>query len=307
MIVTLQRLFAVLISAVLLFALPGCTDSAAPKFRLTDVTGASFGKLLELTDHNGQRRTLADFRGKVVTVFFGFTHCPDVCPATLGEMAMVMKELGADAGRLQVLFVTVDPARDTPDVLKRYVPAFHPSFLGLTGSADDVGNLVYSVVLCLPRIAASLIILPVLTKENVPVMVRNSLAVGLALVVYPRFRHDRYRPDRACRLPDSDSQGAGHWRGAGLSVRLDILGLEHGRRDRRYTKRCQHGQYDGSRAGPSGNSQCSVAVAVCGLAVHGERWVSDFTGRADYQLPGDSAIGLTGFLAGECRDLHRRD
>ena len=140
MIVTLQRLFAVLISAVLLFALPGCTDSAAPKFRLTDVTGASFGKSLELTDHNGQRRTLADFRGKVVTVFFGFTHCPDVCPTTLGEMAMVMKELGADAGRLQVLFVTVDPARDTPEVLKRYVPAFHPGFLGLTGSADDIAR-----------------------------------------------------------------------------------------------------------------------------------------------------------------------
>jgi protein SCO1/2 len=121
-------------------ALPGCTDSETPKFKLTDVTGASFGKSLELTDHNGQRRTLADFRGKVVTLFFGFTHCPDVCPTTLGEMAMVMKELGADASRLQVLFVTVDPERDTPDVLKRYVPAFHPSFLGLTGSADDIAR-----------------------------------------------------------------------------------------------------------------------------------------------------------------------
>ncbi len=140
MIVALQRLFAVLTAAVLLLAFAGCTDSGAPKFKLTDVTGASFGKTLELTDHNGQRRTLADFRGKVVTVFFGFTHCPDVCPTTLGEMAMVMKELGADAGRLQVLFVTVDPARDTPEVLKRYVPAFHPGFLGLTGSADDIAR-----------------------------------------------------------------------------------------------------------------------------------------------------------------------
>ncbi len=129
---------AALLGAVLILA-AGCSgESGAPRFRLTDVTGASFGKTLTLTDHNGQRRTLADFKGKVVTVFFGFTHCPDVCPTTLAEMATVMKELGGDAGRVQVLFVTVDPARDTADVLKRYVPAFHPSFLGLTGSAEEI-------------------------------------------------------------------------------------------------------------------------------------------------------------------------
>jgi len=119
----------------------GCTEKPeAPRFKLTDVTGASFGKDFALTDHNGQRRTLADFKGRVVTLFFGFTHCPDVCPTTLGEMAVVMKELGRDADRLQVLFVTVDPERDTAEVLKRYVPAFHPSFLGLTGSADDIAR-----------------------------------------------------------------------------------------------------------------------------------------------------------------------
>jgi len=121
--------------------LSGCSgDADAPRFKLTDVTGVAFGKQLELTDHNGQKRTLADFNGKVVTVFFGFTHCPDVCPTTLGEMALVMKELGDDARRLQVLFVTVDPQRDTPAVLKQYVPAFHPSFLGMTGSADDIAR-----------------------------------------------------------------------------------------------------------------------------------------------------------------------
>lgn len=121
--------------------LAGCSgNDDAPRFKLTDVTGASFGKELALTDHNGQRRTLADFKGKVVTVFFGFTHCPDVCPTTLGEMALVMKELGGDAGRVQVLFVTVDPGRDTPAVLKQYVPAFHPSFLGMTGSAEDIAR-----------------------------------------------------------------------------------------------------------------------------------------------------------------------
>ncbi len=136
-----RLLSAALTAVMLLLAVAACSDAPeAPRFRLTDVTGASFGKALELTDHNGQRRTLADFRGKVVTVFFGFTHCPDVCPTTLGEMAAVMKELGTDAGRLQVLFVTVDPERDTADVLKRYVPAFHPSFLGLTGNAEDIAR-----------------------------------------------------------------------------------------------------------------------------------------------------------------------
>lgn len=137
----LQRLSAALVVIATLLSLTACTEQPeTPRFKLTDVTGASFGKDFALTDHNGQRRTLADFKGKVVTLFFGFTHCPDVCPTTLGEMAVVMKELGRDADRLQVLFVTVDPERDTAEVLKRYVPAFHPAFLGLTGSADDIAR-----------------------------------------------------------------------------------------------------------------------------------------------------------------------
>jgi protein SCO1/2 len=118
-------------------ALGGCDRSAqAPQFMLVDVTGAGFGKGFELTDHNGKTRTLADFRGKVVTVFFGFTHCPDACPTTLSEMSQVMRELGADAEKVQVLFVTVDPERDTAQILSQYVPAFHPSFLGLVGDAE---------------------------------------------------------------------------------------------------------------------------------------------------------------------------
>ncbi len=137
----LQRLSAVLAIFAGLMFVSACTQQPeAPRFKLTDVTGASFGKDFTLTDHNGQRRTMADFKGKVVTVFFGFTHCPDVCPTTLGEMAQVMKELGKDADRLQVLFVTVDPERDTAEVLKRYVPAFHPAFLGMTGSAEDIAR-----------------------------------------------------------------------------------------------------------------------------------------------------------------------
>lgn len=122
-------------------AVAGCDKpDPGPRFRLTDVTGANFGKELALTDHHGKPRTLADFRGKVVTVFFGFTHCPDVCPTTLAEMAQVMKELGSDADRLQVLFVTVDPERDTQEVLSRYVPSFNPSFLGLYGNAEQTAR-----------------------------------------------------------------------------------------------------------------------------------------------------------------------
>jgi len=133
--------FAVALLAALFFLLTGCSGKDdKPVFKLTDVTGASFGKTLELTDHNGQRRTLGDFKGKVVALFFGFTHCPDVCPTTLVEMANVMKELGGDSGRLQVLFVSIDPERDTAEVLKRYVPAFHPSFLGLTGNAEEIAR-----------------------------------------------------------------------------------------------------------------------------------------------------------------------
>lgn len=105
----------------------------APKFRSTDISGAEFGKELALTGHDGKPRALADFRGKVVVLSFGFTHCPDICPTTLADMAAVMKKLGPDAAHVQVLFVTVDPERDTPEVLAKYVPAFDPGFLGLTG------------------------------------------------------------------------------------------------------------------------------------------------------------------------------
>ncbi len=94
-----------------------------------------WGKKLELNDHNGQRRTLDDFKGKVVVLFFGFTHCPDICPTTLADLAALLKKLGPDAARVQVLFVTVDPERDTPAVLANYVPAFDASFLGLSGDA----------------------------------------------------------------------------------------------------------------------------------------------------------------------------
>ena len=103
------------------------------QFKNTDVTGLDYAKDFALADHHGVRRTLADFRGKVVLIFFGYTHCPDVCPTTMAEMAAVMKELGGDADRVQVLFVTLDPARDTQALLAKYVPAFDLRFLGLSG------------------------------------------------------------------------------------------------------------------------------------------------------------------------------
>ncbi len=115
--------------------LAGC-NRGEPGFKSTDITGADYGKSLALTDHTGQARTLADWRGKVVVLFFGFTQCPDVCPTTLATMAQVMKELGPAADRVQVVFVTVDPERDTPAVLGPYATAFDPSFVGLYGDAD---------------------------------------------------------------------------------------------------------------------------------------------------------------------------
>jgi protein SCO1 len=117
-----------------LLGLSGCDSSLnKPSFKNTDITGADFAKDFALTDHNGRAVTLSTFKGKIVTVFFGFTQCPDVCPTTMAEMAEVMKGLGEKAKDLQVLFITVDPERDTAALLKQYVPAFHPSFLGLYG------------------------------------------------------------------------------------------------------------------------------------------------------------------------------
>ncbi|HEX6318609.1 MAG TPA: SCO family protein [Burkholderiales bacterium] len=111
--------------------LAGC--DGGPQFKSTDITGVDYGKSLALTDHTGRPRTLADFRGKAVVLFFGFTHCPDVCPTTLADVSQALKQLGSDAQQVQVLLVTVDPERDTPEALAKYVTAFDPRFLGLYG------------------------------------------------------------------------------------------------------------------------------------------------------------------------------
>jgi protein SCO1/2 len=110
------------------------------RYYATDVSGVDWGRSLELADPTGRRRSLADFRGKVVVLFFGFTNCPDVCPTALADLARVVERLGADGARVQVLFVTVDPERDTAAVLEKYVTAFHPSFIGLRGSAEETAR-----------------------------------------------------------------------------------------------------------------------------------------------------------------------
>ncbi len=116
-------------------ALAGC-DSAGPQFRSTDITGAPYGHTLELADHTGKPRRLEDWRGKAVVLVFGFTHCPDVCPTTLADIALALKELGNDAERVQVLMVSVDPERDTPEALAKYVTAFDPRFVALRGDLE---------------------------------------------------------------------------------------------------------------------------------------------------------------------------
>jgi protein SCO1/2 len=116
--------------------LSACSDSK-PQFAAIDVTGADYAKDFQLTDHNGQPRSLQDFRGKIVVLFFGYTQCPDVCPTSMTELVEVKKLLGADGEKLQGLFVTVDPARDTPDLLKAYMGNFDPTFLALYAASPE--------------------------------------------------------------------------------------------------------------------------------------------------------------------------
>ena len=122
------RFWSITICSLLVAACDG-----EPKFKSTDITGVEYGSRLELTDPSGRVRRLEDFRGKAVVLFFGFTQCPDVCPTTLVDIANALNSLGGDAARVQVLFVSVDPERDTPQALGQYVSAFHPAIIALRG------------------------------------------------------------------------------------------------------------------------------------------------------------------------------
>ena len=134
-----------ILSAALLgaLALAGCdrAGTAPAGFKAIDITGAEYARDFDLPDANGRRRTLADFKGRVVVVFFGFTHCPDVCPTTMLELAEVKKSLGPDGERVQGVFITVDPERDTPELLRPYVNNFDPDFVALRGTPEETAAL----------------------------------------------------------------------------------------------------------------------------------------------------------------------
>ena len=133
----------------------GACQQGKPGFRATDITGAEFGRDFALADHTGKPRALADFRGRVVVMFFGFTHCPDVCPTTLAELAVAMKKLGTDGDKVQVLLVTVDPERDTPQVLSQYVTAFNPRFLALRGTAEETARVAKEFKIIYQKVAGA--------------------------------------------------------------------------------------------------------------------------------------------------------
>ena len=149
----LSRRSALLLSASAL-ALAACGKDAMP-FTGIDITGADYATGFALTDHNGQPRTLADFKGKVVMVFFGFTQCPDVCPTSMTEMAHVKQMLGADGERFQGLFVSVDPERDTPEIMKAYMAAFDPTFLALYAKPEELPEVAKSFKIFYKKVPGS--------------------------------------------------------------------------------------------------------------------------------------------------------
>lgn len=120
--------------------LAACSEPK-PSFKSVDITGADYAKDFRVVDHEGRERTLSDFKGKVVVMFFGFTQCPDVCPTSMAELAQIKKALGADGGRLQGVFVSVDPERDTPEILKAYMGAFDASFVALRPTPEQLPAL----------------------------------------------------------------------------------------------------------------------------------------------------------------------
>ena len=140
----MKKLLPVLVAACALTVSLAACDKLPGKqkesFQNTDVTGLDYAKGFALTDHTGKPRTLADFKGKAVVVFFGYTQCPDVCPTTMAEMATVMQKLGPLGDQVQVLFITLDPERDTQELLANYVPAFDKRFIGLRGTPEQTAK-----------------------------------------------------------------------------------------------------------------------------------------------------------------------
>lgn len=135
---TLKYLFLAVMVALLAACSPASEEAS---YFGTDITGADFASGFKLTDHHGEIRQLSDYQGKVVALFFGFTHCPDICPTTMADLAAAMKLMGGNSDEVQVLFVTVDPERDTPEVLAQFVPSFDSRFIGLTGTTEEIDQV----------------------------------------------------------------------------------------------------------------------------------------------------------------------
>lgn len=141
---------------VLLLAMLVACNPSQPKqhFVGTDITGADFNQTFHLKDHTGKPRTLSDFKGKVVVLFFGYTHCPDVCPTTMNDLKHTIKLLGSKADEVQVLFITLDPERDSQEVLAKFVPSFNPSFLGLRGDATETADTIANFKIYAKKVAS---------------------------------------------------------------------------------------------------------------------------------------------------------
>ena len=149
---TSRRLFLALAAAGAL-AISGCERAAPPhRFNAIDLTGAKYAQGFDLPDFDGKPRTLADFHGKVAVVFFGYTQCPDACPTTMAELAGILKTLGPDASRVQVVFISVDPSRDSPALLKNYVTNFRPDFLALRGSEAQTQQIIKDFKLIVEKV-----------------------------------------------------------------------------------------------------------------------------------------------------------
>lgn len=135
----MTRYFTYFLTAIVAVLLSACSPSTEESSLFgTDITGADFATDFKLTDHHGETRQLSDYQGKVVALFFGFTHCPDICPTTMADLAAAMKLMGKNSDHVQVLFVTVDPERDTQAVLSEFVPSFDSRFVGLTGTTEEI-------------------------------------------------------------------------------------------------------------------------------------------------------------------------
>ena len=144
----------ILLLAASVLALTAC-EKPAQSFNAIDITGADYATGFSLTDHNGQARTLADFKGKAVVIFFGFTQCPDVCPTSMSELAQARQLLGADGDRLQGLFISIDPEGDTPDIMKQYVSSFDSTFLALFAKPNELPEVAKSFKVYYKKVVGS--------------------------------------------------------------------------------------------------------------------------------------------------------